>query len=164
MAYTLSFALSLGSSQTGLTLKAQLVDTAGSAAGSEVTTGFVEFGAGNYGWTYADFTDGFRGFVEFYTGTLPAGLKTVAGVNPEESAGFLAAGERDAIAAALLDLADGVETGLTPRQFARLAAAVLLGKSSGGGAVYRDTNDTKARVTATLDGLGNRTAVTRDAT
>jgi uncharacterized protein YcfJ len=80
------------------------------------------------------------------------------------SAMTLTSGERDSIAAALLDLANGVEAGLTPRQFARLAAAVLLGKSSGGGAVYRDTGDTKDRVTATMDGSGNRVAVTRDPT
>lgn len=65
---------------------------------------------------------------------------------------------------ALLDLAAGVEAGLTFRQFLRLAAAVLLGKSSGGGSVYRDTNDTKARVTATVDSGGNRTSVSRDPT
>lgn len=66
-------------------------------------------------------------------------------------------------AAGLLDLASAIE-GYTPRQLARLIAAVLLGKSSNGGATFRDLADTKARVTAAVDGGGNRTAVTRDAT
>lgn len=52
----------------------------------------------------------------------------------------------------------------TVQELLRLMRAVLVGKSSGGGAVYRDAADSKARVTATLDGSGNRTAVTVDAT
>lgn len=73
----------------------------------------------------------------------------------------------NANADALLDRAAGVETGLTVRQAFRLVAAVLLGKASGLGtttAVYRDTGDTKDRVTATVDTSGNRSAVTKDAT
>ena len=64
---------------------------------------------------------------------------------------------------ALLDRSAGVETGLTVRQWLRLAASVLFGKSSGHptSPVYRDVNDTKDRITATVDG-GNRTAVTKD--
>jgi hypothetical protein len=69
----------------------------------------------------------------------------------------------NANADALLDRTAGVETGLTLRQAMRLMAAVLFGKSSNGGGTYRDTNDTKARITATLDTDGNRTAITRDA-
>ena len=65
---------------------------------------------------------------------------------------------------ALLDRANGVETGYTPRQVMRLIAAVLLGKSSNGGKTYRDITDSKVRVTGTLDGSNNRTAVTLDAT
>lgn len=73
----------------------------------------------------------------------------------------------NANADALLDRADGVETGLTPRQAFRLVSAVLFGKVSGAGTgteVFRDFGDTKARITATVDSSGNRTAITRDAT
>ena len=66
---------------------------------------------------------------------------------------------------ALLDRADGVESGFTPRQVLRLMAAVLAGKASGMGttsAVFRDLNDTKDRITATVDADGNRGAVNRD--
>lgn len=70
-----------------------------------------------------------------------------------------------ALPTALLDAADGVESGLTLRQFARLTAAVLFGKASGmtsTTAVFRDIGDTKDRITATVDADGNRTNVTRD--
>lgn len=65
----------------------------------------------------------------------------------------------------LLDVAAGVETGLTVRQYLRLAAAVLFGKASGLSgttAVYRDTADTRDRIVSTVDADGNRTDVLRD--
>lgn len=68
--------------------------------------------------------------------------------------------------ATLLDQAAGVETNRTLRQSLRLMLAVLAGKASGlatATAVYRDTNDTKNRISATVDVNGNRTAVTLDA-
>lgn len=74
------------------------------------------------------------------------------------------AADRNAAADALLDRTDGVETGLTWRQWLRLAAAVLFGKSAAAGGTYRDFGDTKNRIVATLDSNGNRTAITRDAT
>jgi len=77
----------------------------------------------------------------------------------------LTSGERDSIAAALLDLANGVETGRTPRQTLTLMLAALAGKINGAGTTtvhIRDTNDTKDRVLATVDASGNRTALTLD--
>ena len=68
---------------------------------------------------------------------------------------------------ALLDRTAGVETGLTVRQYFRLAASALFGKASGLGtttAVFRDFGDTKNRLSATVDANGNRSAITRDAT
>lgn len=55
--------------------------------------------------------------------------------------------------------------GVTAEQLLRLAAAVLFGKVSGAGTsteVFRDINDTKDRVTVTVDASGNRTGVTLD--
>lgn len=67
-----------------------------------------------------------------------------------------------------LDSVDGVETALSMRGYFKLAAAVLFGKASGLDtvtAVFRNAvADSKARVTATVDANGNRTAVTTDAT
>jgi hypothetical protein len=68
---------------------------------------------------------------------------------------------------ALLDRANGVESGLTPRQWMRLTSGPLIGKVSGAGTgteVFRNYGDTKDRITATIDGDGNRTAITYDAT
>lgn len=67
---------------------------------------------------------------------------------------------------ALLDRAAGVETGRTIRQSLRLMLAALAGKASGLGgttATFRDTNDTKDRIVATVDADGNRSSVTLDA-
>lgn len=75
-------------------------------------------------------------------------------------------GARDFINA-LFDLANGVEASLTPREFMKVAAAALFGKSNGlegSTAVYRDTNDSKDRITATVDDDGNRSAVTLNKT
>lgn len=73
----------------------------------------------------------------------------------------------NANADALLDRANGIETGWTLRQAMRIALSVLGGKASGQDTTtgkFRDVTDAKDRVTATLDGAGNRTAVTLDAT
>ena len=80
-----------------------------------------------------------------------------------------------ALIAALNDLTSGqvgdavldevVEGSLTLRQIMRLTLAALANKASGGGTTtiaFRDLADSKARITATVDANGNRTAVTLD--
>jgi hypothetical protein len=60
-----------------------------------------------------------------------------------------------------------VDGSVTFRESVRLQNSALAGKASGLGtttAVFRDLADTKARITATVDSDGNRSAVTRDAT
>ncbi len=62
-----------------------------------------------------------------------------------------------------------IESGYTAAEILRLLAAIMAGKSSGGSTgaatvAFRDLGDTKDRVTAAVDGSGNRTTVTRDAT
>ncbi len=66
---------------------------------------------------------------------------------------------------AILD--DVIEGALTMRQALRLFLSALAGKSTGGGTVtltFRDNADAKARITATVDANGNRTAMTLDGT
>jgi hypothetical protein len=73
----------------------------------------------------------------------------------------------NAIADALLDRSAGVETSQTVRQAMRLMLAGLVGKLSGAGSTsiaIRDTNDTKNRISATVDSSGNRSAITLDNT
>lgn len=70
-----------------------------------------------------------------------------------------------AIAEMLLDLAATVD-GLTVRQALRIALAALAGKSSGGplSDTVRAVNDSKDRITASIDAQGHRTTVVVDAT
>jgi hypothetical protein len=71
-------------------------------------------------------------------------------------------------AAGLLDLAAGVETGLTLRQAMRLLAAASAGKLSGAATttitIRNAVADDKDRITATVDSSGNRSAITVDLT
>jgi len=62
-------------------------------------------------------------------------------------------------------LDEAVEGSYTLRQLLRLMAAVLAGKSSGGGTTtitFRNLEDDTNRVVATVDSSGNRTSVTLD--
>lgn len=81
--YTATIGIVLGASRTGLTLSAQLKDTAGTNVGGAVSAGFVELGGGNYQWTYASFPDGFRGSVVFSAASV---VQAAAAVNPEDYA------------------------------------------------------------------------------
>jgi hypothetical protein len=84
MSYTLDFGLALGPTQTGLTLRAQIVDTAGVSVGSAVSTGFTEIGNGFYLWHYASIPDAHRGGVKFYDNADPTTILAFAAINPEE--------------------------------------------------------------------------------
>jgi hypothetical protein len=79
----------------------------------------------------------------------------------------LTAAERNAVADALLDRANAIETAWTVRKVLRIIAAACGGKLSGAGTstnTIRDILDAKDRITATVDADGNRTAVTLDGT
>lgn len=82
--------------------------------------------------------------------------------------GIAAAGTElspDSLAQSLLDLQD-VETGLTVREALRLIAAATAGEVSGAATstvtIRNAVADTKNRIVATVDGDGNRSAVTYD--
>ena len=71
------------------------------------------------------------------------------------------------VATAILDAANGIETGVTPRQALRGILSALASKVSGmesNAPVFRDVGDTKNRITAATDSNGNRTSVTLDLT
>ncbi len=72
----------------------------------------------------------------------------------------------NANADAILDRTDGVESSWTLRQALRIILSAVAGKLSGAAGTtinIRDMADTKNRISATVDGDGNRSAVTRDA-
>jgi hypothetical protein len=89
MSYSLTIPLALGSSQTGLTLRANLKDTTGGAIGGNVTTGFVELGAGNYEWT-GTIPNGFQGAAVFSNNSSGAVLACTT-INPADDPATLAA-------------------------------------------------------------------------
>ncbi len=66
------------------------------------------------------------------------------------------------LAAAWLDLSDGVETDWTVRQLFRVALALFAGDSTGGGTNFANPAGTKTRLQATLDSHGNRTVTSKD--
>lgn len=83
------------------------------------------------------------------------------------AASVLSTDAAEEIATALLDLADGVETGWTVRKALRIMAAALAGELTGAATTtitIRDIADAKTRITATVDSNGNRSALTLDAT
>jgi hypothetical protein len=97
------------------------------------------------------------------------GYALVAGYDPAKTASqagdamALTTGERTTLTAAIW--AQVIETGYTAIQTLRLIAASVVGKLSGAATtsiVIRDLNDTKDRITATVDSDGNRTVVTKD--
>ena len=102
--------------------------------------------------------------------TLPATLATITGYLDTEISAILedTGTTIPGLIAALNDLsADDVwdevlEGALTGRQIQRILLAVLAGITTDDGAKFRDVGDTKDRVVATLDGDGNRTAMTLD--
>lgn len=81
------------------------------------------------------------------------------------SAGMIVTGAGDPNEVADAVFAKAIESGLTFQSAIRLTTAVLMGKLSGAGTAevtIRDTNDTKDRVVATVDSVGNRSNVTLD--
>lgn len=124
MAFQLVRTIILGSAKAGLTLYAQLVDSAGSNVGSPVTTGFSERGTGSpvppgiYLWNYSAFPDGFRGIVEYYDDADDQLLASEE-INPEEL--NVSGTGAEAIADAFLDrnLAGGANGGRTVRSALR---------------------------------------------
>jgi hypothetical protein len=58
-----------------------------------------------------------------------------------------------------------IEPGLSLKEALRVITAALAGKATAAGGVvsFRDVNDTKDRITASVDGSGARTSVTLDA-
>lgn len=96
---------------------------------------------------------------------LPLEVQLVT-FDPDSSTLGMTLATANEIADAYMDRSNAIETGLTPRGFMRGAAAALFGKASGmatSTGVFRNAvQDSKARITATQDADGNRTAITTD--
>lgn len=102
-----------------------------------------------------------------YIDTEVAAIKAKTDLIPSSpaavgSAMTLTSGERDSIAAALLDLASAID-GKTLRQAIRYIASLCVGKVSGAGTgteVFKGLDGSTTRATVTVDNDGNRSAVT----
>lgn len=98
---------------------------------------------------------------------IGGGTITVSGTDgtTSEEDNTLTTGERSALATAYLDLTDGVEAGVTPRQALRAIAAICAGIVSGAGTgteVFKGVGQASGgttRATVTVDSSGNRSAV-----
>lgn len=121
----------------------------------------------NTGYSASNSTVGTVQVVQSVTG-LAVGVITAASIAADAiGASELAADAANEIADAILDRTSGVETSYTLRQSLRLILSACAAKLSGAATTtvtIRDAGDTKARITATVDADGNRTAVTLDAT
>jgi hypothetical protein len=149
--------------ETGIAAATAMLSVNGAAAAAS-TNNIVEIDAGDLpGAYYLELTAAELGTL----GTIRGGFKaaacawapftvTVVDYDPHASGGDFADD--------LLDLADGIETGLTLRQALRGIAAVLYGKKSGSGTaseVFRNAAaDDADRVTVVGEADGDRTAIT----
>lgn len=108
-------------------------------------------------------TSGSISSVSGSVGSVSAGV-TVSTNNDKTGYG-LSSSERDSTADALLDRSSGVEASWTFRQAMRVILAAVAGMVDGAGGSpvnFRDQADSKNRISATVDGDGNRTSITYD--
>jgi hypothetical protein len=147
MSYELNFTLVLGSTMTGLTLSAQLIDNTGTPVGGAVTSGFHEIGQGYYLWN-GTIPSGFQGGVVF-SNTVGPVVVTAADINP-----WIDENSMDLVM---------VESGVNARQALSIMGAVLSGVltgncSSGNIQIQAMDNPSTVRVTAATSN-GQRTSV-----
>lgn len=97
------------------------------------------------------------------TAESPGDSVQVVAFDPDNAATLgLANLNLNSIADALLDRADAIETGFTPRQTLRIIAATTAGRLSGSQTateVFKGLDEATTRVTVTADSSGNRTDV-----
>jgi hypothetical protein len=161
----------------------EALDAAGTAGDPWTTLLPGAYGAGTAGKIIGDFIDAAISSRSTYAGGDTSGVTTLLARLTAIRAGLLdnlddsisnvlaaiaaqSAPTANENADALLDRTAGVETNRTVRQAMRLILAALAGELSGAATTavtIRDTNDTKNRIVATVDGNGNRSAITYDA-
>jgi len=148
MTYALSFAFDLGSADAGLTLEAQLKNTAGTNVGAAVTVGFVDYGSGLYSFSHTAIPDSHRGSLVIQVSVAGA-VKTIFSVNPEENESMWS---------------EVLEGTLTAKQLMRLFGSALAGVLSGAAGteitIKAANISGTTRIVATVDTDGNRSSIT----
>ena len=172
----------MGSSQTGLvgTIGVELLNPDGTTKTARATAGVYEIGGGAYG-KEITFDDDWSGVIVWDTGggtpyyaTVEYNIEGLVDAVLEDVADIPTVSEFNArsLPAAdyfeVSDLLDTVVEGtLTIQQAFMVFLAALAGKSDGAKTAlqhFRNTLDTKNRITAVVDGSGNRTSITLDLT
>jgi hypothetical protein len=168
-----------GAVSTGaVTLASEAITGALSVGTTTTLTGAVSAPAGVAANITGDITGSLSGAVGTVTllsanavavGSIATGAITAGAIAADAiGASELAADAANEIADALLDRADAVETGLTPRGALRLCSSASAGTLSGADTttvtIKNAVADSKARITATVDSDGNRSAVSTDVT
>lgn len=151
--------------KTGLTVTVDIYDPSGTKIVDNASA--TEVGGGLYSYTLSSGSVDENGeFVAvFKTATTSVDAQHIPALWVIGRAGIENLDATVASVKAKTDLIPGTIDGKTFAEIVMLVAAVLLGKASGletTSAQYRAINDSKTRVTATVDGDGNRTAVTLD--
>ncbi len=82
MTYALDFVVNLGKNDTGLTLEAQLKDSAGVNVGAAITAGFTEIGRGVYLFSATAIPDAHRGMFVFQI-SVGGAVQVGVAVNPQ---------------------------------------------------------------------------------
>jgi len=146
------------------------------AVWDELSTGHTDAGkAGAQMWTSINTIQADTDLLDDVSGGLADIHTDVGAVKTDTAAILLQTGTNGVVvnatglaSDAVDEILDEVVEGTTTlRQAVRILLAALAGKSTGGGTAtltFRDIADSKARITATVDADGNRTAITRDGT
>lgn len=93
---------------------------------------------------------------------LDAKISLTATTSGISSGVTLTSAERNAVADAVLDRDDPVETGFSLRRSLRVLRSFAFGNSQGGGQHMRDATNMKDRLVVSIDASGNRTFTTVD--
>tara|TARA_B100001248_G_scaffold239629_1_gene205033 strand:+ start:11849 stop:12331 length:483 start_codon:yes stop_codon:yes gene_type:complete len=146
---------------SGLTIKAKIYDHTGTQIGSDVTcveVGVLAIYRGDMPTTSAG-----EYVVRFFESTLLKGQGIIYWSGSDE----INLNTIDAAVSGLLSGNTILEGSITFEHAQRIMLSALAGKVSGAGTgteIFRDINDTKDRITSTVDNNGNRTNVVTDGT
>ena len=156
----------VGYNTSGGATPAQVTPSAGAFAAPVVNSGYTNNLVYYSCYQYQAAPPSAPGSIRYAFGVAPGQVETgVSGLTGAESTQLMALPSSTAIASAVWAY---VVTGTTTAvKIMRAAAAVLGGKMSGAGTgteTFRDIDDTKDVIVATVDSSGNRTALTRDLT
>ena len=123
MAYTYTFGIVLGESDTGLTLRGQIVDSAGANVGAAFTAGFAEISNGAYRLT-TDIPDEHRGGIIVMDDSDGSQLAYGA-INPEQGEGAVVGAEMDLVNAPNATAVTAIQSGLSTHDANAVRDAIL---------------------------------------